>query len=229
MKCLVESDFMQRSIFFDLGWTLEDENHSQVDRARKVVDYCSKLGISSTIDKIFALQDEAGKNGIPNVFKYAVSHLELSDPQVTEVLKKATWDSSFMTLYDDAVKVLDLLSKNGDLGIIANQSKPVQDRLAAYGIDTYFKVIIASCDVGFEKPALDIFKLALQRMGKDDSENWMVGDRIDNDIVPAKKMGWKTIRILQGSHRMQQPISENERADYTLSTLSEIVEIFKSF
>lgn len=54
----------------------------------------------------------------------------------------------------------------------------------------------------------------------------MIGDRIDNDIVPAKKMGWKTIRVLQGSNRMQEPVSEIEKADFTVARLSEVVGIF---
>ena len=29
----------------------------------------------------------------------------------------------------------------------------------------------------------------------------MIGDRIDNDIVPAKELGMKTIRVKQGFYR----------------------------
>jgi FMN phosphatase YigB (HAD superfamily) len=213
------------NIFFDLGWTLENEYFSQLDRGRKVVDCCRKMGASVFVDQIFALQDEAGRNGISDVFNYAVSHLGISEAYVPMVLETAKWDPSYMIMYHDALNLVDRLSRKNVLGIIANQSKPVQDRLIAYEISPYFNTVISSCETGYSKPAMEIFTLALEQMGNTGRECWMIGDRIDNDIVPAKKMGWKTIRVLQGNHRQQEPVSEIERADYTVSTLSEILSL----
>jgi len=44
-----------------------------------------------------------------------------------------------------------------------------------------------------------------QAIGVDPKECILVGDRIDNDIIPAKQLGMKTILVRVGLHRYQQP------------------------
>ena len=41
----------------------------------------------------------------------------------------------------------------------------------------------------------------------------MVGDRIDNDVVPAKRLGMRTVLFRTGRHRAQQPRSWEEKPD----------------
>lgn len=53
----------------------------------------------------------------------------------------------------------------------------------------------------------------------------MIGDRLDNDIFPAKKAGMKTIWIKQGLGAVQQPLSEEYEADYTVNDLDEILNL----
>jgi len=56
----------------------------------------------------------------------------------------------------------------------------------------------------------------------------MIGDRLDNDIRPARLLGWKTIRIMQGFARFQSPRDSADEADFTVANLSELVPIFMS-
>ena len=53
----------------------------------------------------------------------------------------------------------------------------------------------------------------------------MIGDRLDNDIYPAKKVGMKTIWVKQGLGAVQKPKSEEYKADYEVDKLSDILEI----
>ena len=55
----------------------------------------------------------------------------------------------------------------------------------------------------------------------------MIGDRPDNDIYPAKKLGLRTIRIRQGTSYAQLPKSEEYEADATVRSLKEIWEILQ--
>ena len=213
-------------LFFDLGWTIEDETLSQIDRAEKAVKCCSEFGIKVSVERIIELQDEGGAQGVANVFKYALSCIGLSADQILTVTEKAAWDPAKLTLYHDARTVLYELSHKHDLGIIANQSKPVDDRLRQYGIYHLFKVVISSCDVGLEKPEHGIFRLALEKAGLPNDNVWMIGDRIDNDIIPAKELGWGTIRIRNGSHRMREPSDDRQTADYTIRNIRELLGIF---
>ncbi len=54
----------------------------------------------------------------------------------------------------------------------------------------------------------------------------MVGDRLDNDIVPAKKVGMKTVWIKQGLGGLASAIHKNEQADYEIENLSELLDLF---
>jgi putative hydrolase of the HAD superfamily len=127
--------------------------------------------------------------------------------------------------YNGIDNVLNEIKNNGNIvAMIANQSKAVNERLKNYGIYKYFDDIICSCDVGCEKPDKKIFEILIDKYGNNNSY-WMIGDRIDNDIIPANKLGWKTIRILKGSHRNYSEKNKNEIADYTVSDINEISKI----
>ena len=70
-----------------------------------------------------------------------------------------------------------------------------------------------------------IFEIALERANCKPENAVMIGDRVDNDIVPAKKMGMKTIWIKQGFGKYWQIRGEYEQADYVVDNLNEIIEI----
>ena len=53
----------------------------------------------------------------------------------------------------------------------------------------------------------------------------MIGDRIDYDIVPAKKMGMKNIWIKQGMGKYWTFSDESERPDYEATSLSELLGV----
>ena len=55
----------------------------------------------------------------------------------------------------------------------------------------------------------------------------MIGDRIDNDIVPAKKAGMMTIWIRQGFGGMAENLTAEETPDYCVRNLQELVELLK--
>lgn len=222
------NNFTYNLLIFDLGWTLEDECYSQFDRAKKASKYCLDFGIDVSPERIIELQEEGGRHGISNVFNYSLSKIGLLNEQIDYVSKNSKWDTSLLIPYSDTKETLEALSRNYDLGIIANQSRSANNRLNEYDIFKYFKFVISSCDVGFEKPDRRIFKLALDKFGKLYKNIWMIGDRIDNDIIPTKELGLKTIRIIKGFHRLQEPKSMSETPDYTINNLNELLEIFVS-
>ncbi|MEW4353990.1 HAD family hydrolase [Streptococcus pneumoniae] len=57
---------------------------------------------------------------------------------------------------------------------------------------------MGSEDVGYKKPNRAIFEYALVKAGSPASRCVYIGDRMDNDILPAKRVGMKTIHMVQG-------------------------------
>jgi len=65
----------------------------------------------------------------------------------------------------------------------------------------------------------------LERAGCKPEEAVMIGDRIDNDIVPAKSLGMRTVWIKQGFGKYWVMKDESEQADYMVNSLMEICNL----
>ena len=50
----------------------------------------------------------------------------------------------------------------------------------------------------------------------------MVGDRLDNDVYPAKLLGLKTVRVLTGPYALQRPLTPFHEPEATISTIAEL-------
>ena len=85
--------------------------------------------------------------------------------------------------------------------------------------------MIASAEEGVAKPDPRLFEIALERASCLPSQAVMIGDRIDNDIIPAKRLGMKTIWIKQGFGQYWQVSKDEERADAVVNNLSDICRI----
>jgi FMN phosphatase YigB (HAD superfamily) len=81
-------------------------------------------------------------------------------------------------------------------------------------------------EVGLEKPDPAVFQLAPSQSGCKPSQAVMIGDRLDNDIRPARLLGWKTIRFAQGFARFQSPRDGLDEADLTLANVKLVVPVF---
>lgn len=101
----------------------------------------------------------------------------------------------------------------------------MQARLGRFGIDSWIDLVISSADVGLAKPDLAIFELALQQANCLAEGAVMIGDRLDNDILPAKQLGMQTIWIRQGFSRLTHVTNPTEAPDWTVDNLTEILEI----
>ncbi|MFO0948065.1 MAG: HAD family hydrolase [Planctomycetota bacterium] len=79
------------------------------------------------------------------------------------------------------------------LGIIANQPPESRKSLARRNLLQFFDVVAISEELDLHKPDPALFEWALQKAGISPEQTLMVGDRRDNDILPAVKLGMKTI------------------------------------
>ena len=94
-----------------------------------------------------------------------------------------------------------------------------------YGLLQYIDLVVASAEEGVAKPDKRIFEIALERSNCESQNAIMIGDRVDNDIVPANLLGMHTIWIKQGFGQYWNITKEIEKADYTVNNLSEICDV----
>ncbi len=199
-------------IFFDVGSTLVDETEAYDHRARDMIE-----GTSLTFSEFDKVRRDFAEKGLDGNSE-AIRHFGL---------KKTPWHSEDETLYPDAYDALtDLYQKGYNLGIIANQNPGVEARLKAWGIRKFFRVIVSSAEAGCAKPDRAIFELALKTSGCKAEECAMVGDRLDNDMLPAKALGMKTVWVRTGLSMIQPPEIGKEICDVQIISLMELTEIF---
>lgn len=97
-------------------------------------------------------------------------------------------------LFDDAMALLQSLSKKYTLHIITNGFHEVQHKkLKNSKIDVFFTTVTTSEDVGVKKPNPAIFEHALRLSGATPENSVMIGDSYEADVLGAKRLGFSTI------------------------------------
>ena len=84
-------------------------------------------------------------------------------------------------------------------------------------------MIAASAEIGYAKPNKKIFERAFEIAGCCAEESVMVGDRLDNDMSPAKALGMKTVWIKNGLAKYQGAEFGKGIVDYQINKLSELL------
>lgn len=203
-------------IFFDMGYTLVNEDKAWAERCKEQA--ATKEALTTNISAQTLMTE----------IKQASALLK---PQWKTVVDKfgfkysAKYKSEFETLYDDTLSVLDILHKQFKLGIIANQSVGFSDRLKYWRIDKYFSVVVASCDYGISKPDKRLFIAALEQSDCSACNAVMIGDRLDNDILPANNLGFQTVHVKQGFGKYQIAPSAEYKPTFSVNNLTELLHL----
>lgn len=197
-------------LFFDVGSTIVDEHAAYEHRMREIADLANM-----NYDKVYEMAMEFYKEN-------KKGDLETAKLLGIELTK---WHKEDERLYRDASKCLEILSSRYKIGIIANQSLGTKKRLEQHGILQYIDLVVASAEEGVAKPDKRIFEIALERSNCKSNNAVMIGDRIDNDIIPANLLGMHTIWMKQGFGRYWNITQEIEKADYAVDNLMEICNI----
>lgn len=198
-------------IFFDVGSTLVDETKVYEDRWKKIAEMANV-----SYEYVYKTEIEFYKQN------------KKGDLETVKMLnvEKPKWRHEYETLYSDTKKCLEVLIGKYKIGVIANQSFGTKKRLEDFGILEFIDLVIASAEEGAAKPDRRIFEIALNKADCIPAQAVMIGDRVDNDIIPAKEIGMKTILIRQGFFGKYWTItSDCEKADYEVNNLSEILNI----
>ena len=199
-------------IFFDIGSTLVDESAVYENRIKEITQG-NNIDRNEFVAKVIERAQTSPKPIVSAAEDYGV--------------KVPAWRHDLEVLYPDTKELLQRLSQKYKIGIIANQDFGAEQRLTDFNVHQYINLVIASAEEGVAKPDLRIFQIALARADCKPEEAVMVGDRIDNDIIPANKIGMTTMWIKQGFGSYAEPKTVEEQSDYIVNSLAEITEVFR--
>ncbi len=202
-----------RWVFFDIGSTLVDESRAYDRRIRETVAG-SGVSYEQFYEEMLDFYRQNKKGDLEAAKKFG--------------LTLPPWYSGEERLYPDAVPCLQALQGRFYLGVIANQPPGTAARLEKMGLAPYFDRVISSAEEGVAKPDPAIFQIALERAGCCPEEAVMTGDRLDNDIAPAKRLGMKTIWIKRGFGGLSSIRTPGEKPDFIVKDLSELQRLILS-
>ncbi len=129
-------------------------------------------------------------------------------------------------LYPDALDCLERVRALGlRVGIVGNQTELLEAwaRESALPAD----VISSSASLGVRKPDPAFFERVVELMGFDAEETVYVGDRVDNDVLPAARAGLVAVHVRRGPWGLLQPTPPE--ASLGLDDLASLPDALASF
>lgn len=183
-----------------------------------IASACALEGIRVDEEMLAAASRRAVEVFAPDAYFHMIETLCGGDPRAIARVDRRRRDTlaelDTFQLRPGIADLLQRLAAQGfALGIVANQPASAAERLRRAGIARHFKYVGLSELMGVRKPDAAIFLGVAEALGVAPARCIMVGDRIDNDIAPAKALGMAAIRFRTGRHARQQPRGPSEAPD----------------
>ena len=216
-----------RAVLFDVGGPLDMKFAWEIAVDGAIASACGMEGIR--VDQ--AMIEEASEAAVaafaPDAYRHMIETLCGGDPRaadrVRQRVRAMVGNLDVFQLRPEIDGLLRRLRERGlRLGIVANQPLAARERLARAGIGDLFDHQGLSGITGLSKPDPRAFQVAAETLGAPASACIMVGDRIDNDIAPAKALGMAVIQFRGGRHRRQRARSPAEEPDAVVTDVMEL-------
>jgi putative hydrolase of the HAD superfamily len=148
--------------------------------------------------------------------------LPAGDLRELEGIAGRFWHYPPAALYGDAVPCLEELQGRYRLGVIANQPGEVRTAMRRDGLESFLEVWGVSDELGVGKPDPRLFELAARTAGVPATAAVMVGDRLDYDVRPAKRVGMRAIWMLRGEAPDRPTPAQLAEADGSVRSLADL-------
>lgn len=206
---------MIRAVFFDVGETLVSEN-----------------AVWSAWAEYYGVPPLTFMGALGAVIAERRHHLDVFryfDPEVVLDSIVGRHVIGPDDLYDDAVPCLRALKAEGYVvGVAGNQPPDVTETLvASLGLD--LDVVASSAGWGVEKPSPSFFFRLASVAGLAPEQIAYVGDRVDNDVLPAKAVGMTAVFLRRGPWGyVHATWPDAAAADVRVESLAELPEALRA-
>jgi HAD superfamily hydrolase (TIGR01549 family) len=211
-----------KTVIFDLGETLICED-------RMWAGWANYLGVSATefrraLDDVIARGEHHRRT-----FERFRPHFDFEAARRERLGRGENYILSTADLYPDARACLQALRGNGyRIGIAGNQPIEAERAIADMALDVDF--IASSAGLNVEKPAPQFFAKVATLAGTAPEQIAYVGDRIDNDVLPARNAGMIAVFLERGPWgRIHAKRDDVRFADIRIKALLEIPAALATF
>ncbi|MEO5632412.1 HAD family hydrolase [Gaiella sp.] len=199
-----------RAVFFDVGETLIDE-----ERWWRVLS--EREGLRPHV--VWAALGVTIERGEEHTALWG--HLGIEAPSTGWT----TLEYELGDLYPDAISCLEAVRRLGlRVGIVGNQSAALEQ----WARDAHLPadVISSSASLGVRKPDPAFFSRVVELAGCAPAEIAYVGDRVDNDVLPAAAAGLVAVHVRRGPWGHLQPTPPE--ATFGLDDLASLADALAS-
>ena len=184
---------MVRAVVFDVGETLIDESRIWTRWAHRLgvppLTFLGVLGGCAALDLPHRHAFELVRPGFD--IDAELARWAADDPDGL----RENFDAD--DLYPDVRPALAALRDAG-LGVVIAGNQPPQARAALEAMDLPVDAIRTSDEWGIQKPAPGFFAKVAALTGLPPAEIAYVGDRLDNDVLPAAEAGMMPVLVRRG-------------------------------
>jgi len=217
-----------RAILFDYGGTLDSDGERWPDRFFSLYEEANlqiprhriKEAFYYAEDRCYA--DESVASLDLRQFMRCHVHLQFNALGLNDRSREDQLADKFCarseTSFVEARRLLKRVKPFFRLGIVSNFYGNLTAVLKGAGLLDFLEVIIDSNRVGIRKPDPGIFLLALTHLGLSPHQVIFIGDSYERDIIPASRLGMKTIWL----HSPGSAMPLEMKADAFVSRLSQI-------
>jgi FMN phosphatase YigB (HAD superfamily) len=187
-------------IFFDAGNVFVSDDPSGCFAYEQLYHHINSTGKPLSMEEFFRLRTEHAQNG-GGLWSFVGQYIPESDFKAWQRDVRSAMYCQWSKLSPPIAAMQEvprLLAPHYRLGILANQPAQMEDVLAERGLLQYFEILAISDKLNLHKPDTRLYQWAVDAARVPASAALMVGDRIDNDIVPARAIGMKTAWLRLG-------------------------------
>jgi HAD superfamily hydrolase (TIGR01549 family) len=212
-------------VFLDVGETIVDESRPLRNIIEQFIYHASEMNYNLSLEQVEEAMIYYYSQLCPHPMREVMEKFVPSEKNRDLIRNKMKYNKELEQPYPEAQAVLKYLSEHYQIGIIANQNVGTSARLELYGLMPYISLVCSSAEAGFVKPDLRFFEMALEQAKCKSQHAVMIGDRLDNDIFPAKHLGMQAIWIRQGFAREQEVSDPLLAPDAVIERLNDMVTI----
>ena len=228
-----------KAVLFDIDDTLYSQKMSFVRSCEKTFGDTWQIPYGEMFEVYYQTYDKRSNQGLFEKhsmkelhrirIKYAFETygIQLTEEQTKSFQENYFWSQQHMKLSPLMEDFLDRCSERWRLGIISNGNAEYQrGKIASLGLSRWIseRQTIISGEVGIEKPAEEIFRIAEERLDMEvrPEELVFVGDSLYNDVYGARMAGWHQIWM----NRRGRELEEGQAApDAEVHTEEELIAL----
>ncbi len=173
------------------------------EREKTCIEYTSAVMLRDTLENLGndPVSDSIIESALSEMYRISQEHWQLE----TDTIEILTW----------------LTAQGYRLGLITNASDVLDayTLLNKYQLTPYFEKIVISAALGVRKPHPSIFNAALDYFQQPPNRCLMVGDKLANDILGAKKAGIPSAWIKRRARTEFNRGYAHIQPDYEVETL----------